>query len=171
MLAPPQVDPAARRGVPGWRRLLTLESPGQHVVVRLGGAQEELLIDAAGMIEVVLETDLPPGHDRGRDRRGRPPPRPCPCARHLASGTRRPGLRHRRPAWITGLSHPLRAAWRTLAKSGSSRRSVPGMARLLRRVVEGRDHAPVIYLSNGPWNLAGPVSRFLEREDFPPDRC
>ncbi len=61
----------------------------------------------------------------------------------------------------------MRAAWRTLAKTSTGRHSVPGMARLLRRVVEGQDHPPVIYVSNGPWNLAGLVSKFLEREGFP----
>lgn len=90
MPAPPQVDPAARRGVPGWRRLLTLESPGQHVVVRLGGAQEELLSDAAGMIEVVLETDLPPGTTEAEIAvAGR---RPVPAHVHVTSPAARVGL-------------------------------------------------------------------------------
>jgi phosphatidate phosphatase APP1 len=42
------------------------------------------------------------------------------------------------------------------------------MAALLNRVVEGAPHAPVVYLSNGPWNLAGPLTHFLERHGFPP---
>ena len=41
------------------------------------------------------------------------------------------------------------------------------MARLLQTAVEGQDHPGVVYLSNGPWNFVGPVSRFLERHDFP----
>lgn len=32
----------------------------------------------------------------------------------------------------------------------------------------GCPHAPVVYLSNGPWNLAGAITSFLERHDFPP---
>ena len=56
--------------------------------------------------------------------------------------------------WITGIRHPLRAAWRTFAGNGSTRRPVAGMASLLSRLVEDSPNAPVIYLSNGPWNLA-----------------
>ncbi|OMQ15647.1 hypothetical protein A7K94_0208025 [Modestobacter sp. VKM Ac-2676] len=69
--------------------------------------------------------------------------------------------------WITGLRHPLRAAWRTLARSSSGRTMVPGMAGLLTRLVADHPNAPVVYLSNGPWNLAGPVARFLHRNRFP----
>jgi phosphatidate phosphatase APP1 len=42
------------------------------------------------------------------------------------------------------------------------------MARLLGELTGGAPHVPVIYLSNGPWNLAGPLRRFLERNGFPP---
>ena len=42
------------------------------------------------------------------------------------------------------------------------------MAALLNRLVDGAPHAPVVYLSNGPWNLAGPITQFLERQGFPP---
>lgn len=69
--------------------------------------------------------------------------------------------------WSTGLRHPLRAAWRTLGGSSGDRRPVAGMATLLGRLVEGHDHPPVVYLSNGPWDLAGPVARFLDRQGFP----
>jgi phosphatidate phosphatase APP1 len=48
------------------------------------------------------------------------------------------------------------------------RQAVPGMARLLRELTGGAPHVPVVYLSNGPWNLAGPLAGFLERAGFPP---
>ena len=41
------------------------------------------------------------------------------------------------------------------------------MAALLARLVEESPHAPVIYLSNGPWNLAGSITDFLDRNGFP----
>ena len=41
------------------------------------------------------------------------------------------------------------------------------MASLLSRLVEDSPNAPVIYLSNGPWNLAGPITDFLDRHGFP----
>lgn len=70
-------------------------------------------------------------------------------------------------AWVTGMSHPGRAAWRTLRGSSSTRKMVPGMARLLQTAVGHQNGPGVVYLSNGPWNFVGPVTRFLERNDFP----
>jgi phosphatidate phosphatase APP1 len=70
--------------------------------------------------------------------------------------------------WVTGLRYPLRAAWRTFVDASSGRRPVPGMAALLRGLVRDGPDAPVIYLSTGPWNLAGAIVQFLARHDFPP---
>lgn len=39
---------------------------------------------------------------------------------------------------MTGLHHPLRAAWRTLSSSSKGRQAVPGMAELLNGLLE--DH-------------------------------
>jgi glycosyltransferase involved in cell wall biosynthesis len=69
---------------------------------------------------------------------------------------------------VTGIATPLRAAWRTFVQPMTRRQAVPGMARLLRELTAGAPHVPVVYLSNGPWNLAGPLGRFLERSGFPP---
>ena len=69
---------------------------------------------------------------------------------------------------LTGLRHPLRAAWRTLGGRRSTRRPVTGMSELLGKLLEDQDHPPVVYLSNGPPGLAGPITRFLERHGFPP---
>lgn len=168
VLAPADVDPAARRGIPGWRRLLTLESPGTPVEVELGEAREAATSDSAGVVDVALDTSMPPGVARAALRvagRG-----PVPANVHVASADAAVGVvcDVDDTVWITGLAHPFRAAWRTLTGSSSTRKSVPGMAALLCRAVEGQDHPAVVYLSNGPWNLAGPVSRFLERNGFPP---
>lgn len=168
VLVPASVDPSTARGVPGWRRLLTLESPGVRVRVELAGRSVEVTSDDAGIVDARLPIgrEVVPGRARatltvqGRD--------PVPCHVYIAA----PGpLRGvvcdiDDTAWITGLAHPLRAARRTLGGTSSTRQSVPGMARLLQWAAE-QEHAPVVYLSNGPWNFAGPISRFLERHDFP----
>ena len=169
VLAPASVDPAARRGIPGWRRLLTLESPGTEVEIELDGTTTTVTSDEAGIIDARLpiSTPLEPGttkallhlHDR----------EPVPANVHVATTEPVRGVvcDIDDTVWVTGISHPARAAWRTLSGTSATRRSVPGMARLLRSSIEGQVHPPVVYLSNGPWNLVGPVSRFLQRNDFP----
>lgn len=169
VLAPASVDPAAARGIPGWRRLLTLESPGTEVKIELGGTTTTVSSDSAGIVDARLPLDSPlePGltqaqlHVDGRS--------PVPANVHVMSAEPVRGLvcDIDDTVWVTGIAHPARAVWRTLSGSSSTRQSVPGMARLLQTAVEGQDHPGVVYLSNGPWNFVGPVSRFLERHDFP----
>lgn len=167
VLSPPSVEPAAARGVSGWRRLLTLEQPGVDVEVELGGVRRTATSDGAGLIDVTLEVGLPPGREMARLIVGE---RAAQDAIVLVSSAEaRTGVvcDVDDTAWVTGLRHPLRAARRTLGGSSADREAVPGMADLLTSVVEGRQHPPVVYLSNGPWNLAGPVARFLDRSGFP----
>jgi phosphatidate phosphatase APP1 len=168
LLAPAATDPNARRDIPGWRRLLTLEQPFGEIDVSLGSSRVRARADDAGLIDVVVPVELAPGpaaallHVEGR------PPVPAPV--HVASPDASRGVvcDIDDTVWITGIRHPLRAAWRTFAGNGSTRRPVDGMAALLNRLLEGSPHAPVVYLSNGPWNLAGPITSFLERHGFPP---
>jgi phosphatidate phosphatase APP1 len=169
VLAPSSVDPSARRGVPGWQRLLTLESPGVEVEISLEGSTITVTSNEAGIIDarIPLEEPLEPGKTTARltvDGR-----EDVPADVHVLGNEPVRGVicDIDDTAWITGLSHPLRAAGRTLGGTSSTRKSVPGMARLLRTAVEDENHPAVVYLSNGPWNLAGPVTRFLGRGDFP----
>lgn len=169
VLAPSTADPRTRRGIPGYRRLLTLECPAVPTRVELDGGGVEATTDHAGVLDARLRVsqDVPPGRVtasitvEGRD--------PVPAHVYVAA----PGAARGvvcdidDTVWITGLAHPLAAARRTLLGTSSTRRSVPGMARLLRAVAD-EPGTPVVYLSNGPWNLAGPAARFLERHGFPP---
>lgn len=167
VLAPRSVEPAQARGVAGWRRLLTLEQPGVDVEVELAGATQNVTSDAAGLVDLTLEVSLPPGRASATVRAGaRPAQEGIVLVSSAQAGT---GVvcDVDDTAWVTGLRHPLRAAWRTLAGSGADRDAVPGMAGLITAVVEGQQHPAVVYLSNGPWNLAGPVARFLDRAGFP----
>ncbi|MCZ2835943.1 phosphatase domain-containing protein [Modestobacter sp. VKM Ac-2985] len=167
LLAPTGTDPGARRDIPGWRRFLTLEEPGGEVDVVLDGVRHRVRSDAAGLVDVTLDAALPPGPAGVEFRL--PGREPVPATVHMAGPDVRRGVvcDVDDTVWITGLRHPLRAAWRTLARSSSGRTMVPGMAGLLTRLVQDHPHAPVVYLSNGPWNLAGPVARFLDRNRFP----
>ncbi|WP_411721620.1 App1 family protein [Mycetocola sp.] len=169
VLAPASVDPAARRGIPGWRRLLTLECPGTEVQIEFSGVTLTVTSDEAGIIDARLSLDSPLStgtvkaqlHVNGR--------KPVPANVHVVNGESVRGVicDIDDTAWVTGISRPARAAWRTLRGTSASRQSVPGMARLLRAAIEGQQNPGVVYLSNGPWNLVGPVSRFLEKNRFP----
>lgn len=169
VLAPASVDPAARRGIPGWRRLITLECPAADAEVEFAGARTTVTSDSSGLVDTTITVDSTPApgivqaliHVAGRG--------PVPAHVHVAAPDSRLGIvcDIDDTVWLTGITQPRKAAWRTLTGSSSTRQSVPGMARLLRATVEPQQHPAVVYLSNGPWNLAGAVSRFLQRNDFP----
>jgi phosphatidate phosphatase APP1 len=168
VLAPAGTHPEDRRGVPGWQRFLTLESPGTEVVVEVAGHRTVVRSDDDGLIDVTLQIDLPDA--------GAVPVRLSAGARsatgtvHLASPDAARGVvcDIDDTLLVTGILTPLRAAWRTFVQPMARRQAVPGMVRLLRELTGDAPHVPVVYLSNGPWNLAGPLGRFLERNGFPP---
>ncbi|MGY1845366.1 App1 family protein [Modestobacter sp. SYSU DS0875] len=168
LLAPAGAHPEDRRAVPGWQRFLTLESPRTEVTVELAGQRHVVRSDDDGLLDVTLDLPLPDAGSvpvllraGGRESRS---------VVHLASPSAARGVvcDIDDTVLVTGISTPLRAAWRTFVKPMSGRRAVPGMARLLRELTAGDPHVPVVYLSNGPWNLAGPLTRFIERAGLPP---
>ncbi|WP_380164050.1 App1 family protein [Jannaschia sp. R86511] len=167
VLAAPGAEPSEVVGVAGWRRLLTLERPGARLDVEVAGRRHELVSGPGGFVDVDLEQRLPAGwsdvlfHVTGRKQ--------VPALVQVASSEAAVGVvcDIDDTAWVTGLRHPLRAAWRTLARGSEGRQAVPGTAALLRSVLGSQRDPAVVYLSNGPWNLAGPVARFLARNGFP----
>jgi len=168
LLAPAALDPAARRALPGWQRFLTLESPGTEVVVELAGRRTVVHSDDDGLIDVTLPVELP---DAGAlPVRLTAGDRSATATVHLASPDAARGVvcDIDDTVLVTDIATPLRAAWRTFVQPMTARQAVPGMARLLRELTSGSPHVPVVYLSNGPWNLAGPLTRFLESSGFPP---
>jgi phosphatidate phosphatase APP1 len=168
LLAPARTHPEDRRAVPGWQRFLTLESPGTDVLVEVAGRRTVVRSDDDGLVDVTLELDLP---DAGAlPVRLSAGSRSASTVVHLASPDAARGVvcDIDDTVLVTGIATPLRAAWRTFVQPMTRRRAVPGMVRLLRELTSGAPHVPVVYLSNGPWNLAGPLARFLEGSGFPP---
>ncbi|WP_084039476.1 App1 family protein [Demequina sp. NBRC 110053] len=169
VLAPPSFDIDARRGMRGWRHLLTLEHPRADVQIAVGGVTVAVKADDSGIVDarIELERALPGGAASatlkvsGRDAVRAPihavsdrPVRGVVCD---IDDT----------AWVTGLAHPFRAAWRTLRGTSGSRRSVPGMADLVAQTLRDEHHPAVVYVSNGPWNFVGTITHFLELQGFP----
>lgn len=166
VLAPVGTDPAARRGIPGWQRLLTLELPDVDVEVSVGGQSTTARSDEAGLLDVTLTSSPSAGPAEAVLAVAE---RSTTAVLHVAADSSRMGVvcDIDDTVWVTGLHHPLRAAWRTMARASGGRRAVPGMSNLVNGVTALEPGGPVVYLSNGPWNLAGPVTRFLERKGFP----
>ncbi|WP_460683363.1 App1 family protein [Modestobacter lapidis] len=170
LLAPPGASPQDRRALPGWQRFLTLEAPHAEVTVEVAGVVRTVRSDADGLVDVTLEVPAGLLGDRGQvpavlSAGSRSATAPV----HLSSPGAARGIvcDIDDTVLVTGIATPLRAAWRTFVQPMATRRAVPGMAALLRQLTAGAPHVPVVYLSNGPWNLAGPLAGFLERAGFP----
>jgi phosphatidate phosphatase APP1 len=171
LLAAPGVQPNTVVGVAGWRRLLTLEQPGVPVDVTVEHSADRshhrLTSGLGGFVDDTVDHEVQPGRARAWLRVGDREP-VAETVHAAADGGLGVVCDVDDTAWVTGLRHPFKAAWRTFARGSTGREAVPGMAELLQAAVAGQDHPAVVYLSNGPWNMAGPVSRFLARSGFPP---
>ncbi|MCL1799865.1 MAG: DUF2183 domain-containing protein [Promicromonosporaceae bacterium] len=69
---------------------------------------------------------------------------------------------------ITAVPQLAVAAWRTFLEKTVNREPVAGMSALFSELISAYPTAPVIYLSNGAWNSAPALRRFLARWHFPP---
>jgi phosphatidate phosphatase APP1 len=171
LLAPAGAHPEERRALPGWQRFLTLEAPHAEVTVAVAGVVRTVRSDDDGLVDATLDVPAERLRDLGQ----------VPAV--LSAGTRSatapvhlssPGAARGvvcdidDTVLVTGIATPLLAAWRTFVQPMATRQAVPGMAALLRELTSAAPHVPVVYLSNGPWNLAGPLAGFLERAGFPP---
>ena len=169
VLAPPSFDLDRRRGMRGWRHLLTLEHPHADLQITVGDTTATVTADESGIVDarIVLERALPLGTAHATltvpGRGG------VAAAVHAISEEPVRGVvcDIDDTAWVTGLAHPFRAAWRTLRGTSRSRQSVPGMAELVAETVRSQSHPAVVYVSNGPWNFVGPITHFLELQSFP----
>ena len=167
VLSPASVDPAARRGIAAWRRLLTLECPSAEVRVELAGSTTVVVSDAGGIVDAALPLREPLGAEDAEALLHVPGRAPARVPVHVVASTRGVVCDIDDTVWVTGLAHPLQAARRTFLGTSSTRKAVPGMAALVREAVHGEERPAVVYLSNGPWNFAGIASRFLRKNGFP----
>ncbi|MEL7977813.1 phosphatase domain-containing protein [Isoptericola sp. F-RaC21] len=156
------------------RSYLTLPAPGEPVRVAVGGAAADVATDRAGYVdvEVPLPGDAPlaPGrHDATLTalRPGSAAPVVAPVVVVGDDATVGVVSDIDDTAMVTAVPRPFVAAWNTFVTRASARRPVPGMAELYRRLAAEHPDAPFVYLSNGAWNTAGTLARFLDRHGFP----
>ena len=153
--------------VRGWRSFVALPVKNAVVVVEIGDRRYEARADRGGFVDVVLESDLPPG---------------WATVRLTTVGGESvearvvivdPGVRFGivsdvdDTVMVTALPRPLLAAWNTFVLDEHARMAVPGMAVLYERLTMAYPGTPVFYLSTGAWNVAPTVTRFLSRHLYP----
>ncbi|NNH06897.1 DUF2183 domain-containing protein [Cellulomonas fimi] len=162
-----QVDARPAPSVRGWRSFATAQVAGARVTVRVGSLEHEVATDRGGYLDVVLDSDLPPGW-------------------HHVEITTQDGATSRAPVlvvdpearvglvsdiddtvMVTRLPRPLVAAWNVLVRHESAREPVPGMADLYAELRRRNPGMPVVYLSTGAWNAAPAIARFLHRYGYP----
>ncbi|MCK9794314.1 DUF2183 domain-containing protein [Isoptericola sp. 4D.3] len=157
-----------RRGL--WS-YLTVQAPGERVRVVVGGAGHDVVTDRAGYVDaevsVPADAALAPGRcDVTLSAAGRAVSAPVLVVDDDATFGVVSDIDD--TTMITAVPRPFVAAWNTFVTRASARRPVPGMAALYRRLAAEHPDAPFVYLSNGAWNTAGTLARFLDRHGFPP---
>lgn len=171
VLAPPETGHAEVAGARGWRRFMTATVADVPVTVTLGSHRHRVRSQRDGYIDTVLTADLPPGWGSGTlSAEGASADEgTVKTAVRVVGGERGLGLVSDidDTVIITALPRPLVAFWNTFVRSETSRRPVPGMADLYRRVVREHPDAFVVYLSTGAWNVAAAHRLFLRRFGFP----
>jgi len=171
VLAPARRQPSEVRGVTAWHRLVTLQRSRVDVDITAEGQTEEHRVRSGpgGFVDAALPWTLEPGERTVVLRVGRRPP--VEATVHVAAPGARTGIvcDIDDTALVTGLQHPVRAAWQTMSRAFAQRVAVDGMADLVTaaHVQLGGTGTPVVYLSTGPWNFNGPLARFLARCGFP----
>lgn len=166
-MSPPPQSFVAREEARWWREFLTVPVNGVTVTADVGGRTHEVRSRRGGYVDVVVDSDLPPGW---HDVLLRVPGRPDATAYVRVVGPdERMGLVSDidDTVMITALPRPLLAFWNTFVVHESKRRPVPGMAALYRRLRAEEPDALVVYLSTGAWNVARAIGRFLDRHGYP----
>lgn len=162
----PSPGSTARRG---WRNLLTAELAGAEVEIRRpdGTLLDLVRTDRGGYVDTTIPVNLDPGPQTllltvpGGDQA-------IPAPVHIVDPAARRALVSDidDTVLVTLVPRPHIAAWNFLVRSESGRTPVPGMPDLY-RALTADDPTPVFYLSNGAWNTAGALGRFLTRVGLP----
>lgn len=153
--------------VRGWRSFVGIPVSFATVRVSIGGSEHEVVADRGGVIDAVVDADLPPGwQEYAVSVEGQEPVvgTVFVVARDVDFGV---VCDVDDTVMVTALPRPFIAAWNSFVLDEHARLPVPGMAVLLDQLQRQHPGAPVIYLSTGAWNVAPTLRRFLGRHLFP----
>lgn len=155
--------------VRGWRSFVSVPYSAVAVTVEIDGTTHTVHPDRGGVVDEVLPVRLEPGvHviSLRAGEGGQSASSPIQVVADDASFGVISDVDD--TVMVTALPRPLLAAWNTFVLDEHARVPTPGMAVLLERLASAHPGAPVLYLSTGAWNVAPAVTRFLERNLFPP---
>ncbi|CAN5120026.1 DUF2183 domain-containing protein [soil metagenome] len=154
--------------VRGFRSFLSIPIDDIAVTVRIDGAEHHVTPGRGGVIDVRLPSLLQPGWHSISLSAADTEPVSAPV--FIVDPAARFGLVSDidDTVMVTSLPRPFLAAWNTFVLNEHARRPVAGMAVLYERLTREHPESPVVYLSTGAWNVAPTLSRFLDRNLYPP---
>ncbi|MFC0581866.1 App1 family protein [Micrococcoides hystricis] len=155
-------------GVRGWRNFTSPTAPFTTVTAIINGQSYQLKADRGGIIDMRVKVQMEPGWHRveliSKDQ----------VTSHtdvyiVADGTQSGIVCDiDDTVLVTALPRPMLAAWNSFVLDEHARSATPGMAVMTQRLLHAQDdHAPMLYLSTGSWNVAQTLSRFLRRHLYP----
>ncbi|WP_459321847.1 App1 family protein [Arthrobacter sp. Sr24] len=153
--------------VRGWRAFMSVPVRNSQIEVEIDGVTHAVQSDAGGLVDVVLESSLPPGwHTITLRSAGA---EPAQAQMQIVNPEATFGIVSDidDTVMVTALPRPLLALWNTLVLSERARTPTPGMAVMLDRIMAHSPSAPMLYLSTGAWNVAPALARFLTRNLYP----
>jgi phosphatidate phosphatase APP1 len=152
----------------GWRVFVTAPASGVPVTVTIGDREVYGRSDRGGYVDFVAhDHGLEPGWQQvvvqaqGTE--------PVPADVYIVGDDVTHGVVSDIDDTVitTMLPRPMIAAWNTFVLRGKTRRAVPGMAPLYRRILSAHRGAPIVYVSTGAWNTTSTLTRFLLENGFP----
>lgn len=166
-----RADGAARQRadkVRGWRSFFSIPVADADVMVMAGGVEQQVTPNRGGVVDVRIETELDPGWHTITLRSEGTEPVTAPV--FIVDPATRFGIVSDvdDTVMVTALPRPFLAAWNTFVLDEHARTPVAGMAVLYERLRREHPASPVIYLSTGAWNVAPTLTRFLDRNLYPP---
>jgi phosphatidate phosphatase APP1 len=167
VLTKPDVSDEEARSVRGWRSFTSIPVVSSKVTVRVGETEHTVVADRGGLVDAVVQVDLPPGWQRIALSADGSEPVEAPV--FIVDPDVRFGILSDidDTVMVTALPRPFVAAWNTFVLDEHARTPVAGMAVLYERLMRDNEGAPIIYLSTGAWNVAPTLTRFLSRNLYP----
>ena len=154
-------------GARGWRNFISVPVDSAPVRVDVAGTSQTVTADYGGIIDAIIEVDLPPGwHSVGLSFEDSDV---ATANVFVVDPQVQFGIVSDidDTVMVTALPRPLLAAWHTFVVNEHARATTPGMPVLYERLTSKHPGAPVIYLSTGAWNVAPSLTRFLSRNLYP----
>lgn len=167
VLTKPDAAEEAARSVRGWKSFTSIPVVSSEVTVRVGDSEHTVIADRGGLVDAVVQAELPPGWQRIALSADGSEPVEAPV--FIVDPDVRFGILSDidDTVMVTALPRPFVAAWNTFVLDEHARTPVAGMAVLYERLMRDHAGAPMIYLSTGAWNVAPTLTRFLSRNLYP----